>query len=572
MAASYSAQDLKQLLEQWWAQAPQAMVEGESGPELSAADQQAMPIPAAASSASQDQEQDPAGGESQRQLQIAEVMMLQLDVDDVAEAVLQQFDAAEPESPVSDPVQSRLAQQRREGLLAAWARVEKQRWTRRRQQETSLEDSCGSWIALWKKNYSISDPDSLATAYLLAVLAWQGRDGLQQLTDAVVAVPPTNAQAVSLLFAPLVFRDDLPAEVLYPKLLDAVGELGLATAVLDLGNFLYRQRDVRPHPASERVSSLAQLLSQVTQRLLQVEEDPVGAGLTAERLSEVINDSVGLVAALCDTLSLCGDSSVVGKIYPCLEVKHRRVQLESATALAALGEETGKQRLVELAAEPVVRRRVLAYCQALGLLDKVEHKYKTDAAEAEAEMALWLSHPAHMGFAPFDVSVVDEREQYWPGYTEPVNCFLLRYSYPFEDQVYQNVGLVGPITHSFSVSLSLLPPEDVYAVFAGWHVEHPEIYAIAFADAGPLQRGTIAGLERRLQQESIEVDEACLLGHCLGRWALIVRGQRADRGGWAIADNEDCVWLPDDAGFQDFDASLAWYLHLGRKLLQEFNS
>lgn len=538
MTETPSAQDLKSLLQTWWAEPPAPGTRSSSGPT------------------------EPP----HRRLQQVEVLIAVLPMSQVTPVVLevlvQPADGDQPES---------LVQQRREGLVAAWTRAEKQRWTQRRAAENSLDDVDTAWIDQLTQVYGEFPESSLVRPYLLAVLAWQGTDGLSRMAELLVRQPPQHPDSVSVIFQPLVHRDDLPAHILYPQLLQALGELALATAIIDLSNFLYRERDVRPHPVADQAASLGELLAQVTQRLLQIEENPVASGLDAERLSQVVNDSVGLVAALCDALALCGDASLVGKIYPCLEVKHRRVQLESATALAALGQDEGRKRLVDLAAQPVVRRRVLEYARELGFLDEIDDKFKTPAAQAESELALWLSHPANMGFAPLDVTLVDQRQQYWPGFDQPVDCFLLRYSYPFQERVYTNLGLVGPITHSFSVRLSELPPDDAYAVFAGWHVEHPEIYAVDYDDAGPLQRGTIARLENRLQQESLNLQQAYLLGHCLGQWSLIARAERQERVGWVAVDQDSCIWLPDDAGFQDFDASLVWYLHLGRKLLEQFN-
>jgi hypothetical protein len=108
-------------------------------------------------------------------------------------------------------------------------------------------------------------------------------------------------------------------------------------------------------------------LADVTQQLLRIESAPLSSGIPPQQLSRVINDSVGLISSLCDFLALQGDVSIVGKLYPCLELRHRRVQVEAAYALATLGEKAGQERLIALAEEPLVRRRVLAYCEPLGL-------------------------------------------------------------------------------------------------------------------------------------------------------------------------------------------------------------
>jgi len=317
---------------------------------------------------------------------------------------------------------------------------------------------------------------------------------------------------------------------------------------------------------------LSQLLANVTQQLLRIEAAPLAAGIPPEQLSRVINDSVGLVSALCDFLALQGDVSVVGKLYPCLELRHRRVQVEAAYALATLGEEAGKERLIALADEPLVRRRVLAYCEPLGLLSKVPAEFQTKAAIAESELVLSLAHPQNMGLAPHSTKLLDQRTQSWPGYEHPVDCYLFEFVYPFTDQPYRNVGIVGPVTHSFSAVLCELSVDDLYAVFAGWHVSHPEIYAMEAAQFGPQQAGTLARLKRRLTDHGVEQVEPHLLGHFFAEWVLVGRGRRADEAGWVVAGPDVPLWLPDNGGFASLDAGLVWYFWLGRTLLHQFNA
>ena len=100
--------------------------------------------------------------------------------------------------------------------------------------------------------------------------------------------------------------------------------------------------------------------------------------------------------------------------------------------------------LVRLAAEPVVRLRVLAYGEELGILEQVDDAFKTSTARAEAELALWLSQPAHIGLPPTRCELVDSRMLYWPGYEEPLECFLFHFIYDFGDKQFSNIGLTRP--------------------------------------------------------------------------------------------------------------------------------
>ncbi len=413
--------------------------------------------------------------------------------------------------------------------------------------------------------------DAPERCLLLARLAWGDEAALRCFVRLLVADPPGHEEGLRHVLTPLLRRPNLPTEVLFPELLGAMSELGLATAILDFANYLYRERGVRPHPASPRLQPLAQLLADVTQQLLRIEAAPLSAGIPVDRISQVINDSVGLISALCDFLALHGDPTVAAKLFPCLEMRHRRVQTEAAYALAALGQEIGRDRLVALAAEPLVRRRVLAYAQPLGLTERIDADFQTAAALAESELVLYLAHPQNMGLAPKNTTLLDERRLSWPGYEQPVDCFLFQFEYPFSEHPYRNIGIVGPVTQTFSVDLSELASEDLYSVFAGWHVSHPEIYPLLAADFGPQQSGTVARLQRRLHDQQVESLEPELLGRCLDQWVLVARGRRGSDVGWAVASEHEPLWLPDDAGWVNLDATSIWYFWLGRTMLQQFN-
>lgn len=424
----------------------------------------------------------------------------------------------------------------------------------------------------WGRYYRRLPAESQQRVWVLAWLAWGDAASLQRWAEWIIEDPPKVGDGIKDFFAPLLQRDESPSKVIFPTLLSAVSELDLATAVLDLANYYFRERGVRPHPASSRVEPLSRLLAQVTQQLLQIETDPLSAGIPVERLSQVINDTVGLISALSDFLALHGDAVVVGKLYPCLEVRHRRVQLEAAYALAALGEEPGRERLVELADEPLVRRRVIAYAKQLNLLDKIPESCRSSAALAESELVLSLAHPQSMGLAPKSTMLRDSRTMYWPSFDEPVECFLFDYEYPFPEVTLRGVGIVGPVTHYFSATITELNNEELYALFAGWHVTHPEIFTVDQPDFGPQQAGTIARLQRRLSDQGLEDLQPMRLGCCLGQWVLIARATKGGQAGWGIGATDEPVWLPDQAGFVHLDSMMVWYFWLGRTLLNQFNA
>src|SRR6185312_3349414 len=130
-----------------------------------------------------------------------------------------------------------------------------------------------------------------------------------------------------------------------------------------------------------------------------------------------------------DALALIGDKSAVGKLYQALRVGHRRLRTEAAAALARLGEAQGADELAQLAAEPIARLRVLAYTDELGLKEKIDPQYTTAVARAEAELCVWLAEPTQYGVPPTSCELFDCRRQHWPGFDDPVDCFLFQFQY-----------------------------------------------------------------------------------------------------------------------------------------------
>ena len=67
------------------------------------------------------------------------------------------------------------------------------------------------------------------------------------------------------------------------------------------------------------------------------------------------DEGVSLAVSLCDALALIGDASSTARLREAHEIRHRRLRVEAAAALARLGDEEGEKSLIELAAEPVAR-------------------------------------------------------------------------------------------------------------------------------------------------------------------------------------------------------------------------
>jgi hypothetical protein len=416
-------------------------------------------------------------------------------------------------------------------------------------------------------------PPSAARSFLLCLLTGSRTPwALAAFSELIVADPPSDPTSVAAVFGPLFQHRDYDPAALFPALLDGLKHVSLAAAILDLSNFVTRERIVPQHPAAGRVQEISLLLAGLVGRLGQIESSPNAAAKDLDSTSLQVKEGVSLAVSLCDALALIDDKSVVGKLYQALELSHRRLRAEAAAALAKLGEKTGQQTLVQLAAEPVVRLRVLAYAEELGILDQIEDQFRTEQAKAEADLALWLAQPAQMGVPPTRCELVDTRQQAWPGYDDPVDCFLFRFVYEFGEAQFSNIGIAGPVTHAFAADLADLPPADIYAAFAGWQAEHEDVYQLPVEGLSDQQRVDVLRLERRLRDAGYDAIQPHTLGIFFGDKALVATAMYQGLPGVAVADQLHCAWWPHRGSPRPVDPHVAYCIYKGRKLLRAFNA
>lgn len=412
-------------------------------------------------------------------------------------------------------------------------------------------------------------PNRFLLLYLLS--AARSRQSLTLLADLLSERPPTAWMEVGQVLSPLMQHDDWQPSDLFPAVLRALHHPSVAAPVLDLANFLHRKHRIDPHPASESREQLASLLGGVAGRLGQFEEDPRTFGNTVEQVQTVLGEAVALAVSLCDALGLIRWEGAVPKLRQAMELTHRRVQAEAAGALARLGDEAGRERLIALAAEPSTRLRVIAYAEELGLGDAIPEEHTTAQARAEAEMALWLSQPQQMAVPPTAVEVIDQRTQYWPGFDSPVDCFLVRFEYNLGDRAYSNVGITGPMVHAVGADLADLPVDDIYAVYAGWQAEHEEIFTVSAAHWNAAQKRLARPLLDHLDRLGFESVEPALLGLFLDEHALIARGIRDETECLVVTDGLETTDHPTQGRNRPLTPDDMWHLFLGRKMLRTFN-
>jgi hypothetical protein len=420
-------------------------------------------------------------------------------------------------------------------------------------------------------------PQSLTRAAILGWLARQGTAAeLSRLVALLVADPPQGDSDVVRSLAPLFQRRDLPADALFPALLDALAHPQLAAPVIDLANYLVRQGLATRHPAADRAAQLAALLGEVVQSLTRLAEDPQSTGLSPVEISRRVAGSVALAVSLCDALALIGDPMAIGKLHQALALSHRRVRTEAAAALARLGDDDGITELVNLAEEPVARLRVLAYARELGLADRIEPQWQTPQARAAAELAVWLAEPTQFGIPPTAIELFDEREQFWPGFPEPVDCYLFRFTFAATIagegvRSFSNIGIAGPLTHAFLADLTDLPPDDIYAAFAGWQAEHEDIREFDVARLSKSEQLEVERLVRRLHDAGYTAIEPQRMGYFFGEKALIAMARHGGLAGVAIADFQEIAFFPQRHSQRPLGPAECYSIYKGRKLLRSFN-
>ncbi|ELP34293.1 HEAT repeat domain-containing protein [Rhodopirellula baltica] len=383
--------------------------------------------------------------------------------------------------------------------------------------------------------------------------------------------PPKGWMAAAQILSPLMQHNDWSIDAVFPALLDSISEPSLAAPILDLAGHVTRTGLVHEHPAKGRIASLNALLGHVAGRLAKFEEDPRSFGTEVEQVQAVLGEAVALAVSLCDAIGLIGDESSIGELNKTLDLKHRRVQCEAAGALAKLGVDTGKERLAELAGEPAARLRAIAYADELELEDLIDEEHREPRAIAEAEMALWLTQPQQMGVPPTGVEVVDSRRMLWPSFEDPVDVFLVRFEYNFGERQYSNVGLTGPTVFAISCDVADFPPEDIYAIYAGWHADHPDIFTVPSKEFNEAQRRIVEPLQTYLERVGYEDVKVDRLGFFLDETAAVFTAVRNEKECVVVTDGLETIDLPTGGRLRPPQPEDLFHLYKGRKMLRTFN-
>lgn len=427
--------------------------------------------------------------------------------------------------------------------------------------------------ALTELYQRLSEVDGQAAAHALQMIAAQpDEESIDLLAGLLAESPPEDWKQVALGLSPLWNADSERLAFFYERLDSNHLHPATLSILIDLAGFATRKGKLAEHPWNGRQAELASLLSSVCQRLYALERDPAKFGSDVTEVQRVLGDSVSLTISLCDALGLVGselESSAA--LRQAMQLSHRRIQAEAAGALARLGVEEGRQRLLELARDPVARLRAVSYAEELGCAELIDEELRLPAALAEAELVGWLASAEQYGIAPQHVELIDTRTQYWPSYEAPRDCYLFRYEYELPTGKVSNIGIAGPATHAFIVDLSSLPLDDVYAVFAGWQAEHEDIFEIPMTGLNVAQRREADRLLESLAAQQLHVEEPVALTFFLGEVALLAIVE-SDRGrGCAITDGFETLNFAINSSPTSLTPAIVLSLYRGRKLLRTFN-
>ncbi len=455
------------------------------------------------------------------------------------------------------------------GALAAWLAPQ---WDRFADPQAAESLTTNQALVTWERLYLALPADDAMRGQILRGLSRAATPtGLECFTRLMVENPPTVSAHTDLAFVPLFRRKDAAVAALYPRLLEAIQHPQIATSVLDLANYLVHEGVLRPHPGRQRVGQLIDLLGGLVQHLNDLETRPNDFAHTPQELSDKVSRGVALSIAVCDALGLIGDPKAVGRLRQAMQLSHRRIKAEAATALARAGDEDGLECLLELAAEPASRPQAVRYLTELGLEDKIDPQYRTTEAQAEGEFAAWLAGAAQFGLPPHKLEVVDRSQQFWPGYREPVDCCLVRYEYRFPNGRLTGIGIAQPVIHAFHVDLEDLPPADIYAMYAGWSADHASIRETLYDDLAGDTRVRAQAIGEQLTHNGYTQVRPIKVGQFFGQEIHVYVARLEERPGVVMVESGQIHWLPAGEQQRPPGPHEAYHLLKGRKLLQAFN-
>ena len=431
------------------------------------------------------------------------------------------------------------------------------------------------------------------------------RDNLELFSELMITNPPRSIASVSAPFVPLFQQGhEFDVNAVFPKLLDGLSNPYLASPVLDFANFLVRSGRLDTHPAFERVEQLLRFVEAVVANLSELQATATASTDDLKQKQHAVANSLPLAVALCDALALIGDDRAIPSLTRLAELKHRRLRVEAAAAIIRLENQRDPNAIVQplkpqrsegqdqpteavlllakMAAEPVVRLRAVAYAEELGVVEQIAFEHRSPIALAVAELTAFLAEPIQMGMPPATCELVDSRVLYWPGYEEPRNCYLFRFTYQIATDpdnpptTYESLGIAGPLVHAFHADLSTQSTEYIYAAFAGYQAEHEEIREVDLTSSylRSHQQDIVDSLSQRLARFGYHDMQPQIFGHFFGESVLVASAMndQSVRGIVVVDEVGREDWYHHSQSHRAIGPVEAWYIYKGSRLLRSFNS
>jgi hypothetical protein len=183
--------------------------------------------------------------------------------------------------------------------------------------------------------YTALPLDARARGPLLGWLAGlYSREALETYARLIADDPPECEATLLAAFAPLADRRrEFEVDAVFPQILGGLKHRSVAAAILDIANFLTRERRVEVHPAAAQAETLDRMLGLLVQQLELIESGKVPGNRSPSELSRMVNDSVALITALCDALALIGHPAATDNLGHAAGLRHRRVRAEALAEL-----------------------------------------------------------------------------------------------------------------------------------------------------------------------------------------------------------------------------------------------
>lgn len=438
-----------------------------------------------------------------------------------------------------------------------------------RDDQTAIREFDPKVIAAVERSLPENCLNRFLLLHLLAIARTQ--ESLMLLVSYLKVNPPANWIEAAQVLSPLMQYRDWQVHAVFPELFNAIEHPSIASPVLDLGNYVTRLKLIAPHPATGHVETLNRLLSAVTRRLERFEQDPSTLGDDVPTVQERLAQAVSLSVSLCDALGLIGHETSRPRLEQTMQLRHRRVQCEAAGALARMEDSGGRERLLSLASEPSARLRVIAYAEELGFENEIEMRYRTEAAMAESEVAIWLAQPDRFGIPPTTVEMIDQKQWMWPGFNDPVDCFLVRFHYDLGQRSYSNIAISGPAVFALSCDVADMQVDDIYAIYAGWQAEHDDIFIVPASQLNKGQTRIVEALQVHLDRAGYEELTPELFCVFLDEHAAVYGATREGKPCRVLTDGLETVHIPLAARLRPLQPVDIWNLYKGRKVLRTFN-